>query len=397
MENAEQVLKNYTAAINTLDVSKGLIISVLGTKVQLLNYNRRNVLNQHTFDFGSLSLAEACGNKNLSPEEYCEAMLKKFTKEIEQVSWLNCLDEETQIVGTGEAFSTLFKLSKKIKKYPYDKEHAYTLSKKDFDDVYDFVKVLDLDKTKKIKGISSDRADVLASGLCIVKTILDASNCNNIVVCEKGAIEGTLFNIATPITIEKPITDILGYSLEKNNACYNTFSDNTTTVYNLATLLYKQLKVLHKLPRPYIKVLRTAATLHDCGKRVNGKNYQKYGFDIVLNSDLFGLSHREQILAAFVVASQKSEDFNMLDYVKYREILTEEDLDAIKKLGIIVRMADALDCFRKNKIQDITCDILGDSVILKTIVEQPIEMEIREAFRCELDFARAFKKRLEIL
>ena len=116
-----------------------------------------------------------------------------------------------------------------------------------------------------------------------------------------------------------------------------------------------------------------------------------------MKSDLYGITHREQILGAFAVACQKTEDFNMLDFVKYREILTDEDMDAVKKLGVIVRMADALDRFNKNKIQDITCDILGDSVILKTIVDTNAEMEIREALRAESDFVKAFRKRLEIL
>ncbi len=397
LQKDEQMLFDYTAVINSLDVPKGLIISVGGNKTQILNYSRRNLLNQASFDFGSCNLAECSADPALSPEEYCKKMYNKFLKELDSISWLKELDPETQIVGVGSIFSSVGKLSRKLKKYPYDKEHNYVMTVKDFADVYDFIKVLDISKTRKIKGISSDRADVLASGICIVKAIVDSAICQNIVVSQNGIAEGLLFNNASPITLEKPITDILGYSLAKNTEAYNNYSQNTETVYTLAMLLYKQLKVLHKLPRTYVKVLRVASSMHDCGKRIDARNYQKNGFDIVLKSDLYGVTHREQILGAFAVACQKTEDFSMIDFVKYREILTEEDMDAVKKLGIIVRMADALDRFGKSKIQDITCDILGDSVILKTIVDNSAEMEIREALRCENDFVKAFKKRLEIL
>lgn len=397
LQKDEQIYYNYTGIINTLDVSKGLIVSIEGNKTQILNYNRRSLLNQYTYDFGSCNLAEACHDNTILPVEYCEKMYNKFIRETEETSWLKDMDNETQIVGVGSIFLSVGKLSRKLKKYPYEKEHNYVLTKQDFYDVYDFVKVLDIDKTKKIKGISSDRADVLASGLCIVKAIFDKTNCESIVISENGLSHGLLFNIASPITLEKPITDVLGYSLAKNTEAYNNYSANTNTVYNLAMLLYKQLKVLHKLPRTFVKVLRVAATMHDCGKRISAINYQKNGFDIVLKSDLYGLSHKEQILAAFAVSCQKTEDFSMTEFVKYRELLTEDDMLAVKKLGIIVRMANALDSFKKDKIQDISCDILGDSVILKTIVENPVEMEIREALKCEVDFVRAFKKRLEIL
>lgn len=397
LQKDEQMIFNYTAVINSLDVPKGLIVAVEGNKTQILNYSRRNLLNQATFDFGSCNLAECSQDSSLSPEAYCKKMYDKFLKELESISWLKELDPETQIVGVGSMFASVGKLSRKLKKYPYNKDHNYSFSKEDFASIYDFIKVLDISKTRKIKGISNDRADVLASGICVIKAIVDSTICSNIVISQNGISEGLLFNTASPITLEKPITDILGYSLAKNTEAYNDYSTNTDTVYSLAMLLYKQLKVLHKLPRTYVKVLRVAATFHDAGKRICARDYQKNGFDIVLKSDLYGVTHREQILGAFAVACQKTEDFNMVDFVKYRELLTEEDMEAVKKLGIIIRMADALDRFNKNKIQDITCDILGDSVILKTIVDTNAEMEIREALRCENDFVKSFKKRLEIL
>ena len=45
--------------------------------------------------------------------------------------------------------------------------------------------------------------------------------------------------------------------------------------YALAVVLYKQLKVLHKLTRPYVKVLRIAASMSMAGKRISFENYSK--------------------------------------------------------------------------------------------------------------------------
>ena len=397
LSNDEQIYNAYNSSVNSVDVTRGFVISVYGNKTQISFYNRRNILEEHTFDFGSCNMAEYCQKEGLAPQDYCEMMYKKFLDELNEVSWLNDVDEDTQIVGVGEIFSSIGKLSRKLNKYPYDKEHNYCMQYEDFDKVYNFVKTLEIDKTKKLKGISSARADVLASGICIVKAIISKLSNRTIHVNSNGLTEGMLFNIASPITNEKPIMDVLGYSLESNNQYYNFYSKNTSTVYSLAMMLYKQLKVIHKLPRSFVKVLRIAATLHDCGKRINCRDYEKNGFDIVLKSDIYGVSHREQIIAAFVVASQKTEDFNLAEFIKYKPLLEEDDLEAIKKIGIIIRMANALDKFGKNKIQDISCDILGDSVILKTIVDVSAEMEIREALKCEIDFVKAYKKRLEIL
>ena len=161
--------------------------------------------------------------------------------------------------------------------------------------------------------------------------------------------------------------------------------------------MFKQLKVLHKLPRNFVKVLRVASYFHDAGRRVSSINYEKKGFDVVLNSDILGIGHHEQVLAAFVVASQNLQEFNMTDWVRFNNMVDEADLEGVRKLAIIVKLSSRLDAFGSGKIKDISCDILGDSVIMKTIVESPADMEILEGLKISNDFTKAFKKHLEIL
>ena len=393
----EQLMNSYTAVINSLDVPRGVIVNILGTKTQILYYNRRNLISQHNFDFGVCTLAEQFVKDGVKPEDSIKQMYDYVYKHIKKLDMFKDIEPDTAIVGIGDSYISLGKLSRRLKKNPYDRDHGYSLTNNSVNEVYDFIKTLDLDKTKKLKGISSDRADYLASGMAIIKAIQDFSQIGLLTISGNSITEGMLFNKACPLTAEKPLTDILGYSLNAQNQFYNTYSKNTAHVYELSLILFKQLKVLHKLSRTYVKVLRVASTFHDCGKRISANNYTKSGFAITLNANIYGVSYREQVLASFVVASQKLEDFSMTDWVKYKDIVTEEDVEAVRKLAVIVRLADALDKFNRGYIVDISCDILGDSVIMKTITTSPAEMEIREGIKLENDFVKAFKKHLEIL
>lgn len=384
----------YTAFINSLDCPKGLIVSVDGTNTKLFAYNRRNFLNRMTIDMGGINLAEKFADKKCTIDEMTEA----FAKKIADFSLFADLDAETQIVGTGDAFLSLARLSQKVKRYQFKREHGYQLTSQDFEKVYEFVKTLEVDKTKRLKGISNQRADVLMANIAIIKAIIDASKISRIIISENGIADGIVLNKANPITAEKPLSDVLGYSLECQNSFFkNSTLENTNNVYNMSMILYRQLKVLHKLPRNYVKVLRIASYFADCGKRISAVNYCRKGFDIVLNSDIFGVAHHEQILAAFVVACQYLDDFSMTDWVRYNAILTDVDLEAVRKLAVIVRLASKLDAYGVGRVKDISCDILGDSVIMKTIVETPADLEVREAMTVAKDFAKAFKKHLEVL
>ena len=117
----------------------------------------------------------------------------------------------------------------------------------------------------------------------------------------------------------------------------------------------------------------------------------------MLNSNIYGATHREQVLASFVVACQKLENFSMTDWVRYKDLFVDEDLEAVRRLAVIVRLADSLDKYNRHLITDISCDILGDSVIMKTISTATPDLEIREGTKIENDFIRAYKKHLEIL
>ena len=81
----------------------------------------------------------------------------------------------------------------------------------------------------------------------------------------------------------------------------------------------------------------------------------------------------------------------------YKDIVSEEDLDVVKKLGVLLRIAESLDRSGLGMVTGINCDVLGDSVIMKTELAGDAALEIRQAMAASGEFKRAFKKNLEIL
>ena len=137
--------------------------------------------------------------------------------------------------------------------------------------------------------------------------------------------------------------------------------------------------------------------MHDCGNRVKFYNHQKHSCYMILNSTLYGITHREIVLAAFVAGCHKKEDISPADWVKYRDIVQEEDLEAVRKLGVMLRIAESLDRSSSGTIRGINCDVRGDAVIMKTEVDGDASLEIRDALSANAEFRKSFRKNLEIL
>ena len=83
--------------------------------------------------------------------------------------------------------------------------------------------------------------------------------------------------------------------------------------------------------------------------------------------------------------------------MKYKDMLSAEDVDAIMKIGVIVRIAESLDRSMSGCVSTILCDVLGDSVIMKVEGDGDYSLEIKDALTSVNEFKRAYKKNLQIL
>ena len=387
----------YRGVINSMDIPKGIILEIGGGATKNVAYNRRNMLNYATLPFGAVTLTDLFARDGSKPEEQAAKMEAFFTEQLKGLEWLTQLDPDVQMIGVGGSFRNIFKISKIVHKYPLDTVHNFNMLSEDFIPLYDMIKVLDLDKKKKIKGLSAERADILPAALAIIKSFITYLNLPGFTISGSGLREGIMFNQALPGTVEKPISDVMNYSLTTLVKYYNCDEKHVEHVVNLSIQLFKQLRVLHKFPRQYLKVLKIAAMLHDCGMRIKYYNHQRHSCYMILNSTLYGVTHREIVLAAFTACCHKKEDINLYDWNRYRDILHEDDIEIVKRLGVMLRIAESLDRSNSGTIKGINCDILGDSVIMKTEVEGDASLEIRDAMAAGTEFRKAFRKNLEIL
>ena len=387
----EQANLVYQGVINSLEVPIG------GGSTQFIYYSRKNILASETLPFGSVTLTDLFKNDNCPPEEKAKKVQDFIKEHLDRIEWFKEIDPDTQFVGVGGTFRNLGRISRNIKKYPLDMMHNYHLSTEEFNQIYNTIKTLDLDRTQKIKGLSSGRADIFPTALAVVKEVIDYVGLNEIIVSGCGLREGAMFRYAVPSTNEKPLSDILGHSIQTLMHYFDANISHAEHVYNLSLQLFKQLKVLHKLPRAYVKVLRVAALLHDSGMRIKFYDHHRHSSYIILNSNLYGISQKDLVVAAFVAGGHKKSDFNELDMSKYRVLLSPEDVEAIKKLSVILRIAESFDRSQSGLITGINCDVLGDSVIMKTETEGDCSLEIKEALMASSEFKRAYGKNIEIL
>ncbi len=387
VNDEEKIKYLFSSIVNTIDCTKGMFIDVGAYSTNVVKFNRRTVLESFTLPYGTYNAGE---------EDNLDAVVKNIKKQISPKGFTDEGEDDFKIVGVGKAFVSMGKLAKKIERYPLDIDNAYVVSKETLDKTFTFIKGLELDKIKKIKGIDDEYAPQIASGMAIIKAIYEALKIQSVVITTADLEYGVLSSQVLSLSADR-FNDVLACSLESYYEFNKNEFSNNVNVYNMAIVLFKQLKVMHKLSRYYVKPLRIASYMYDSGKCINHDNFAKHGFEKIVYSGLKGVGHKELLLAGFICVCQKLDNFSLNDWIKYKDILGDEELDAVRKLGVILGLAVALNASRKPIVQDVMCDILGDSIIMKTVVTGDAGYELVEGMKVAPDYKKVYKKSLQII
>ena len=135
------------------------------------------------------------------------------------------------------------------------------------------------------------------------------------------------------------------------------------TLEKIALTVFDSMKKAHGLGKRERLLLRLAALLHDCGKYISLINVGEASYEIVMSTEIIGISHAEREIVANVVR------YNYRDFDYYhdgRSIADKHSYLVVAKLTAILRVATGLDRSHKEKFRDITA-LLKDRQLVLTV------------------------------
>lgn len=137
------------------------------------------------------------------------------------------------------------------------------------------------------------------------------------------------------------------------------------TLEQIALTIYDSMKKMHGLGKRERLLLQIATLLHDCGKYISLVNLGECSYNIIMSTEIIGLSHMEREIVANVVK------YNHMEFDYYEAMGKEGTLDkqsylTIVKLTAILKIANGLDRSHKQKFKDVKT-ILKDQQLIITV------------------------------
>ncbi len=177
--------------------------------------------------------------------------------------------------------------------------------------------------------------------------------------------------------------DILS-SAENISKRYMGSKKRGETLERIALTIFDSMKRIHGLGKRERLLLQLAARLHDCGKYISMVNLGECSYNIIMSTEIIGLSHKEREIVANVVK------YNHLPFVYYynadgRSLLDEDAYLVVAKLTALLRVANGLDRSHKQKFKDVKTVVKDGQLVIQVDTAADITLE-RGLFKRRADF-----------
>jgi exopolyphosphatase/guanosine-5'-triphosphate,3'-diphosphate pyrophosphatase len=401
----EEAFYDYCGVVNSIDASEGLIIDIGGGSIEMVWMDNRKIKHSHSFNFGAVTLASMFNLTDEVKESSIKALKEYLIKAFKSIDWL----EEKNfnlLIGVGGTLRNIAKIDKRQKDYSFDRIHNYEMTVKSVENVFDQVKDLSLKERKNVSGLSKKRADIFIGANGFVLYLMEYLGINQLTLSGKGIREGLLYN--DKILDGHIVEDVLEYSLMAQVDKLPKFKNHTLNVYALLNQLVTALEPLFsfkysKFDGSIDKVVKTAGLLHDLGSIINYYDHHEHTFYMILNSDVNGVNHREQLLAAYIAASHRHVSYSLHKYNLNRRQFTDiidrkgDDKELIRKVGILLEIAEGLDRNMSGaiKIHEIDIDEAAVKIFIKS--SKNPNLEISDALEAAKGFEKKFNRQLNII
>jgi len=137
--------------------------------------------------------------------------------------------------------------------------------------------------------------------------------------------------------------------------------------------IFDSMKKVHGLGKRERLYLQIAAILHDCGKYISLVNIGETSYNIIMATEMIGLSHMEREIVASVVR------FNHSEFTYYGQPggdgFDKEIYLVVAKLTAILRLANSLDRSHKQKLKGLKAQLKEGELILQVETLEDITLE----------------------
>ncbi len=366
LSNSEQRFLNYKAIASrgrfNKVVEKGTaIVDIGGGSIQISLFDKDTLVTTQNLRLGVLRLQDQLGRLNISPRQYGEILDEMVSSQIQVFKKLHLKDREIEnIIVVDDYISSI--VGKNVAGLEESSLEAPAIER--------FLERIHSKSTQQAASaldIPEENVPLLYISGVLINRIAKMMGAKMIWTPGVTLCDGMAYEYAEKHKIIKEDHDFeqdIIACAQNISKRYMGSKRRGETLEKIAMTIFDSMKKVHGLGRREGLLLRIATLLHDCGKYISLVNLGECSYNIIMSTEIIGLSHKEREIVANVVK------YNHMDF-NYGEVTGSGTIDrdaylTIAKLTAILKIANGLDRSHKQKFKDVRA-VLKERELIITV------------------------------
>ncbi len=378
LSNSEQRFLHYKSIASRGEnfnriIEKGTaIVDIGGGSIQVSLFDKDSLVATQNMKLGVLRLREQLHHLNVKPVKEEELISEIVNAQLSVFKKLYLKDRQIQNIIVVDDY-----LSAWVKKKSVEGEDSFSVA-----DVAAYEALMKMLRTKSkaqmasVLGMPDEKAQLLFISAVLMKCAIKVMQAEMIWAPGVTLCDGIAYDYAQK---NRMITSCHDFE-QDIIACARNISKRYMgskrrgdTLEAITLIIYDSMRKIHGLSKRERLLLRIAAFLHDCGKYISMVDLAECSYQIIMATEIIGLSHKEREIIANVVK------FNHSEFVYYHELQSKSiDRQAylvMAKLTAILRVANGLDRSHKEKFTDIRAAVKDNTLTITVDTQEDITLE----------------------
>lgn len=377
LSNSEQRFLDYKSVASKGDSfrkiieEKTAILDIGGGSIQLSLFDKDTLVSTQNLRLGVLRLQDYLNRFSVKSSQTEELINEMAMARLDTYKKLYLKDKEIRNLIVVDDYLTPWALRKRGKA-----ERRTFLDREEFNRIYDVLRSRNPAEIASYMDISEERVPLLFICAVLIKYIGEMMGIEQIWLPGVTLCDGIAYEYAEKIKMLKGEhdfeEDIIACAVNISKR-YMGSRKRSEVLEQFTTTIFDSMKRVHGLGKRERLYLRLAAILHDCGKYISLVNIGETSYQIVMATEIIGLSHQEREIVANVVRFNHSKF--VYDGPETDMDLSRESFLIVAKLTAILRLANSLDRSHKQKLKNLKVVLKENQLILAVDTQEDMTLE----------------------
>lgn len=345
------------------------IAEVGGGSTELLLVQNADVLFSHSYRLGSLRLRAQLDSYH-APQSSARAIMESQISRItDQIQQQFPQEQPAELITIGGDMR--FAAKELIPDWQPD--HLARLPVAKLEKLTDTVLSLNEDRLVHKYHVTFPDAGTLGAALLAYVHLARTFQLQQLIVSNVNLRDGLLQDMAHRGRWNEDFNNQVVRSAVELGRKFEFAEPHALHVAKLCQILFQGLRDEHQLDPRYELLLRCAALLHEIGMYIGASGYHKHSMYLIQNSELFGLSKRDEMLVALTARYHRRTSPKPTHY-GYTNL--ERDLRiAVVKMAALLRVADALDASHGQRLHELRFSREGGRLVISVPQVDDLSLE----------------------